>query len=365
MAIKLNIQKDGKKTYWVYVHSRVHGKRLQFWKKGVETKKEAEGFEFEFRRQIANMKDGTPSYVWDEWFDKCVEKMKVEFRYSTLLSYFGKNTHWILPFWSGKNIKSITPSDVHEVVYNPEKNVSWYTRKTTLKIIKRILNMAVEEGILNRNPAVQVKVKVPQAKQAILNRTEVDRLLREAQNINHRFYNIWAMALLTGMRSGELFALKWSDVDLETGKIHITRSWSPKNGFGDTKTARHRLVPISPELRSFLLKLRQERIGGEFVLPRLQEWKTGNQAEVIKDFCIGIGITPIKFHDLRATFITQMLNNGVSLAIVMAIVGHGQIKTTQAYLRLAGLELKGGTDNLGITLPREDEKKIVLLNRSA
>jgi integrase len=74
---------------------------------------------------------------------------------------------------------------------------------------------------------------------------------------------------------------------------------------------------------------------------------------VLRDFCEGIGITSVKFHDLRATFITRMLSQGVPLAVVMAIVGHSSIKTTQAYLRLAGLELKGATDKLDIELPAD------------
>ena len=97
------------------------------------------------------------------------------------------------------------------------------------------------------------------------------------------------------------------------------------------------------------------------VLPRLNEWTRGNQAQVLRDFCLGIGITQIRFHDLRATFITQMLSKGVSLAHVMAIVGHANHRTTQGYLRLAGLELKGATEALGISLPRLDDAKVLKL----
>ena len=363
MAIKLQVSEAGKKSYWVYVNCRdVHGKRIQLRRKGILTKREAETIEFELKRQLANLRDGTPSYTWEEWFNICVSKMRTEFKHSTLLGYLGKNTHWILPFWKGKYLKSLTPTDIHEVVYNPEKEASWSTRRTTLKHIRRILGMAVEEGILSRNPALQVKVKVPQAIQAVLNKTEIDILLREALAVEHRFYEIWAAALLTGMRSGELFALKWTDIDLEAGKINVTRSWSSKNGFGGTKTARNRVVPISAELRVLLLRLKRTgKSDGEFVLPHLQEWKAGNQAQVLRDFCLGIGITPVRFHDLRATFITQMLNKGVPLAVVMSIVGHGEIKTTQTYLRLAGLDVKGATDKLDIDLPTEETGKVINL----
>jgi integrase len=287
--------------------------------------------------------------------------MAVEYKTSTILNYKAKNTHWILPFWKGREIKSLTPHDVHEVVYNTAKEASWYTRKSTLKHVKHILAMAFEEGFVTRNPALAVKVKVPEVKQAVLSKTEIDVLLKEAKAVNHRFYDVWVLALLTGMCSGELYALKWTDVDFEGEKVHVARAWNSKNGFGSTKSAKHRVVPMSAALKGHLwvLKLRQEH-GTEFVLPRLEEWTIGAQAQVLRDFCHGIGITSVKFHDLRATFITRLLGQGVPLAVVMAIVGHSQIKTTQAYLRLAGLELKGATDRLEIELPAETKGAKVL-----
>ena len=103
------------------------------------------------------------------------------------------------------------------------------------------------------------------------------------------------------------------------------------------------------------------RYVNEFVLPRLQEWKSGYQAQVLRDFCKGIGVTQVRFHDLRATFITRLLNQGVPVAVVMALVGHAQLKTTQAYLRLSGIELKGATDKLGFDLPSTEGGKVLNL----
>jgi len=354
MAIKEEIR-NGKKVFTAFVDgSDARGKRIQMKRRGLLSKRQAEAAEFELKRQLANLKGEAPSYTWDEWFDICVERMKIEYKATTILNYTAKNTHWILPFWKGREIASLTPQDVHDVVYNAAKNVSWHTRRSTLKYVKRILAMAIEEGLITRNPALAVKVKVPQAKQSVLNKTEVDVLLKEAKALNHRFYDVWVLALLTGMRSGELYALRWTDIDFEGDRVHIVRAWNSKNGFGETKSAKHRVVPMSGELKRHLmaLKVRQDH-GTEFVLPRLDEWAVGVQAQVLRDFCEGVGITSVKFHDLRATFITRLLGQGVPLAVVMAIVGHSQIKTTQAYLRLAGLELKGATDRLEIELPEE------------
>lgn len=352
MAIREEIR-DGKKYYTVYVDGTdAKGKRVQLRRRGLSSKREAESVEFELKRKIAALREETPSFTWEEWFKVCMERMRVGYKATTLLNYTAKNDHWILPLWKGRDIRSLTPQDVHDVVYNPAKEASWYTRKSCLKHVKRILTMAFEEGLIQKNPALQVKVKVPQARQAVLSKTEVDVLLSEARKVEHRFYDAWVLAVLTGMRSGELYALKWTDLDFEGDKLHVVRAWNSKNGFGETKSAKHRVVPMAAELKRHLLamKLRYEA-EREFVLSHLEEWTGGMQAQVLRSFCEGIGITPVKFHDLRATFITRLLSQGVSLAVVMAIVGHSQIKTTQAYLRLAGLELKGATDRLEIELP--------------
>lgn len=91
---------------------------------------------------------------------------------------------------------------------------------------------------------------------------------------------------MTGMRSGEMYALKWTDIDLESKLISVTKQWTNKNGIGPTKTQKSRVVPISQDLLGFLkeLKLKAEN-NSDFVLPRLKEWEHGAQSQVTKEFC--------------------------------------------------------------------------------
>ena len=169
------------------------------------------------------------------------------------------------------------------------------------------------------------------------------------------------VSLLTGCRSGELYSLRWSDVDLENRTISVSRSWNSKNGFTSTKNQKSRIVPISEELLQFLKELKLSRGGEEFVLPHLTEWTRGDAAKVIRKFCRSLGITDIRFHDLRATFITSLLARGESLARVMAIVGHADMETTNVYLRKAGIELRGGTEKLGYKIPNAHNGNVLKL----
>jgi hypothetical protein len=167
---------------------------------------------------------------------------------------------------------------------------------------------------------------------------------------------------------------KWGNLELHTitksqvynlifegMTISISKQWTSKAGFTPTKTQRARIVPISQDLALFLKELKLKRQSDcEFVLPHHTEWENGDQARVTREFCEAVGITPVKFHDLRATFITNLLSRGVALAQVMSIVGHSQLKTTNGYLRKAGVEVRGVTEHLGYRLPEETEGAQVL-----
>ena len=86
--------------------------------------------------------------------------------------------------------------------------------------------------------------------------------------------------------------------------------------------------------------------GGDFVLPRLAEWRQGQQAKVLKEFCRSVELTPIKFHTLRACFATQLISDGVEPIKVMKVCGWMDMKTMARYVRLSGVDESGVTDKL-------------------
>ncbi len=364
MAIKHYIE-NNQKLYEVYVHGNdPRGKRIQWRRRGIETLRKAEVTEFELKRELAKLKESKLDLRFGEWVDAALGLMKLSYRPSTLYSYETTINKWLLKPWQNVELKSITKLQVHSLLFDEMPlDTTPHTRKYVLKIIKRIFQMAVEHGHMDRNPALGIMVKVPESDKKVLTLLEVKHLLKEAKLTEHRFYPVWVIALFTGMRSGELYALKWSDVDLENKILHVGRSWSSKNGYTSTKNQKTRIVPISKELYEFLTdwKLKSQTENAGFVLPHLCEWTRGDAAEVLRGFCKSIGITPIRFHDLRATFITNLLCQGESLARVMAIVGHADIDTTNVYLRLAGVELKGATEKLGFEIPKEKTAAVLRL----
>jgi integrase len=345
---------DGQPKFEVLVKVRdKSGKQLSR-RRRYSTEREARKGEFELLTELEGHKT---RLTWQSWIEHVLERYRVEYRNSTYLNYKHCLNKWFNPVWNDKFIDEIKPSDVHRVIYEDCKHTSSYTQRGLLKIVRRVFNLAIEEAVLIRNPAVGIRVRCADAAQGVLNRNEIEILLLEARRAEHRFFPHWTLALLTGMRSGELYSLRWTDVDIVTGKINISKAWTKYNGEGPTKTAKNRVYPISNECRKFLEELRASFTkDSAFVLPRLWEWAQGDQAKVLKSFCAELGITPVRFHDLRATFITQMLNNGVPLSKVMAIVGHSSLKTTQGYLRLSGKDIEGATEDLKIQVPAIEER---------
>ena len=240
-----------------------------------------------------------------------------------------------------------------------------------------IKHLLLARGI--RNPTRGIKVDRPKGEGLVLNSEEVKTLLGKARAVGHGFYPHWCLALFTGMRNGELYALRTSDVDLVSGIIHVNKQFTPKDGVHGTKTGLNRTIPIANELRPLLestlleslikkggyeqclwkwehSSIKKERVRfvwKDLLLPRSRQWTKGRQAPCLRQFCRSLGLPEIKFHDLRATFITNMLASRVALNKVMAIVGHRRTETTDRYNRLAEVGITGSTDCL--TLCRSDE----------
>lgn len=359
MAIRKYVE-NGKALFEVYVNAfDASGRRTQRKRRGITTLRKAETIEFELQRELADFKDRPITYCFGEWVEKCLKNLRGELAATTTATYEAQIKRWVYPLWKNRDLAAISKSDAYELIFNQCQFPTEHTRRNVFKMTKRMFQLAVEDGLIDRNPCLGIKVRVAEVDQKVLTNAEVEKFLSHAKLYNHHFYPIWIVALMTGMRSGEMFALKWTDVDFESKTISVTKQWTSKAGFHDTtKTRRNRIVPLSDALASFLKEWKLKH-RSEFVLPHLKEWKGGEQARVTRDFCEGIGITSVKFHDLRATFITSLLSRGESLACVMSIVGHRELKTTNCYLRKAGIDVRGGTDKLGYEIPQTEEAEIL------
>jgi integrase len=291
-----------------------------------------------------------------------LKKAKMKYKNSTYLRYDKELKRWLNSEFTEKYISEIRPSEIHDLIFTFIKNLG-ATSGVMLKVkkcLQRVFEDALEEGIVSRNPVKGIKISKIYNLQSGLNQSELRNFLTQAKLQCHKFYYLWAFALYTGMRNGELYALTWRDVDLERKTITVNRSWTFRDGLHGTKSGLSRPVPISPALYDVILDLKRlgpykeqlrSQIGktefcDDLVLPRHNTWRNGDQSVETKNFLTKIGLRPVRFHDLRASFITQLLCNGVTTPKVMIVAGHAKLSTTDLYLRLAGLDVSGVTDSL-------------------
>lgn len=257
--------------------------------------------------------------------------------------------------WSGVYASDITKAEGRDLILRLQNSD---LSQAYQKKIKNIINNVFEWGIEYKHikgrfegPMKGLIVKVSEEKPPdILTLEEIKKFLLSAKILNNKWYSVWSVAILTGMRSGELHALTWDQIDLEKNLIMVDRSYdSTSKTISSTKGRYWRTVPINASLRSLLIEIKVDSssVGMKNVLPRFKEWDNGDQAVPLKTFLKSINVKPIKFHALRACFATQMLANGVPAAVVMKIGGWKKSSTMDIYLRLAGVDTKGATDSLG------------------
>lgn len=225
---------------------------------------------------------------------------------------------------------------------------------------------------IKQSPTASVSIKSrKRMKTEILREDEIKKLLAYAKKYAPTWYYIWGFAIYTGCRNGELYALKWSDLDFENRMITVQRSFIKREGEKSTKTGDWRHVSICDplwELTQELKSIHDHEVqrgkckNPAYVLPRPGLWQNGEQARKLRLFCEEIGITPICFHTLRACFATELLKRGVDVPNVMRVGGWKSIKTMMHYIRLSGVQDKGITDSLDYRSIDPVEKNQTLMN---
>lgn len=233
------------------------------------------------------------------------------------------------------------------------------------KEVKCLLNYAVAKGAIKVNPLADLKNrKVPKKKKQALTHEETNKLLSEAKMRKHPYFFVWLLTLTLGLRRSELAGLKWHDIEFDSGLLSLRRQRQPKEGIVENlKDNEERTVAI-PSYVIPVLKEYRLRSKSEFVVDvDCAKWESGHQAEVLRDFCLEIGIKEVTHHQLRATHITLALIDGIPLGIVKENVGHAKLSTTDEYFRSAGIQMRGQTDGLRIKVPSGLDAEVKQLRR--
>lgn len=264
--------------------------------------------------------------------------------------------------WNNRAVDSITVTDIFSII-NGMENTSGH-KSFVLQCIRGVFNHAFNKGYIKNNPTPKIKIKSADKIMPVLTEAQVNHFLTQARDINHEWYPIWACAIFTGMRNGELYALKKANVNVADRTILVNQSWNNMDGFKSTKSGDDRIIEIPNPLIPIIEHEMAKRSDSEFLLPRIPKWYKGEQARCLRQFLAGIGLPQIRFHDLRASWATMLLAKGVAPAKVMAMGGWKDMETMMIYMRKAGLDIKGATNCLdNVFNPTAHTANVLAFNR--
>ena len=194
-----------------------------------------------------------------------------------------------------------------------------------LALLRRIFNVALQEGWIRRNPMQGgdslICVAAEHKRERIITLKEEALLLDACTGKREHLRPVIVAALETGMRKGELLKLKWSDVDFEHHIIRV-RAFN-------TKTMRSREVAMTALLKSELVRLWQKSPKDSDALV------FGISDDVKKSFDSArrtAGLSDVRFHDLRHTHATRLVAAHIPLPEVGRALGHTQANTTYRYV---------------------------------
>ena len=335
-------RKDGRwEGRYVVGHDPITGKMIS---RNVLGKTQAEVKE-KLRTAIENSKrldyTQTGKYTVGQWMDEWFEAYaKVKVRPSSHQTYKGYIENHIKPNIGDIPIEKLTSLQLQKFYrllltegriprIESEKQPRGLSAKTVRNInqvISSAMDMAVRHKLILSNPTEGCELpKVEHREMKTLPAEQLGAFLREAKESG--VYELYYLDLATGLRRGELLGLKWEDVDLQNGVIHVRRQVARVDGEVKelplkTKNS-YRNISISQDAVAMLTEMEAHR-SSDYVFPS----STGGPISpdsvnnMLHRVLKRAGLPSIRFHDLRHTFATLALQNGVDIKTVSGMMGH-------------------------------------------
>lgn len=282
-----------------------------------------------------------------EWLDRWInEYMIFTIREGTLNSYKAMIKNQIKPYLGDRPLSALTTQEMQKFYNTVKKNGRVKHDKlhgTELadrmvrgchSVCRKGLEKSVKERLIRVNSAIGCKLPPKKAREMqVLTQNEIIRFLHQAKE--EGCYELFLLELGTGMRRGEILALKWSDLDFATGELRIERQVyiiKAEVIISEPKTkASIRTVILPPSLLKTLVAYK-ETVNSEWMFPSpTDNGRPRNPSSVRKRLQLILeraGCKKVRFHDLRHTFATMALEHGMDVKTLSATIGHVSSATT-------------------------------------
>ena len=305
--------------YWWITYSGKHGNMVRE-STGVKEKSLAREILDKRRTEVAEgtfmKKEKQPKVTMEELCEQYWNAKGCTLKFKGLDSMIKQ---W-KKFFGKKKVSALKQEDI-ELYMKPLKEKSPYTHNNHLNMLRVLFNWGIAAGKVKENPAAKVVKMKTVHRTRYLTVEEVQKLLKAC---NDQIRSIVEFAVNTGLRKGEIFDLKWTDVNMEQCVIWIHTS--------EKGAPRH--VPMNDRVREILDNLPRKslyvfssRIKRCSKITDIKKaFRTAVEKAKIEDF---------RFHDLRHTFASHLVMAGVPLKAVSELLGHSTLKMTEKYAHLA------------------------------
>ena len=244
----------------------------------------------------------------------------------------------LTPFFGGLTLNKLTPKLVSQYKTQRLRINKLGTVAIDLRILSKMFNLAVKEWEwCKENPVAKVSIGKLH--------NEVDRWLtyeEEKGLLKHLpawLREIVFFALNTGMRQNEIFSLRWSEVDLFRKTLTVDKSKNYERRTIPLNEVAHGLLTLKAKSGSMSGLVFPDPKTGEKIIPENMMWRIYSAQKKA-------GIPHVRFHDLRHTFATRLIQSGIDLYKVAKLLGHRDIRTTQRYAHHYPESLRDGVGAL-------------------
>jgi len=248
---------------------------------------------------------------------------------STGLGYESACRLYIIPNLGQVRIRNLRPDQIQNM-YNTllEDGVGRYTIRKVHTVLHSALQHASKTSIINSNPAMNTQPpREPDKEMAILDESQVSQLLVAADG--HRWKALYHLAIISGMRQMELLGLKWTDVDWVRSTIKVERQLLRSSGNGiEFSRPKTRYGKRSIDLGNKSIEVLRNHYEYQQKERQTAGEKWVENGLIFTALLKEAGLVPIRFHDLRHTAASLLLNQGIPVLAVSRRLGHARASIT-------------------------------------